>query len=178
MSPDTMTPQQDHATQPTAPAFRDPENRDGGGEANESPVGHPAGVDRAASVAAARASVREVMARLIVDAAACDEGDLRPEANFFYDLDGESIDLLDLSFRAEKTFAVKSPLSVWHKSDQWKTDQDGRLMAETIAWITTEFTRLQLSLPDFANVRMIKDICTVEFLIRLFEAAVREAEPA
>jgi acyl carrier protein len=128
------------------------------------------------SVAAARADVRSTMARLIVEAACCTEEDVAPEANFFHDLEAESIDLLDLSFRAEKAFAVKSPLSAWHKSEQWKTDQDGRLTAETIAWITAEFTRLGVPLPEFEQVRVIKDICTVEFLTRLFEVAVRDGD--
>lgn len=153
MTPDTMTAP---AVQPDAPTTSSPPD----------------------TVAEARANVRETMARLIVEAACCAEEDLSPQANFFYDLDGESIDLLDLSFRAEKAFAVKSPLSAWNKSDQWKTDQDGRLTAETIAWITTEFTRLGLPLPEFANVRLIKDICTVEFLTRLIEAAVEDADHA
>jgi acyl carrier protein len=129
-----------------------------------------------AAVAEARADVRGTMGRLIVEVACCAEEELATEANFFHDLDAESIDLLDLSFRAEKAFAVKSPLSAWHKTEQWQTDQEGRLTPETTAWITAEFTRMGVPLPDFSQVRVIKDICTVEFLTRLFEAAVRETQ--
>jgi len=125
---------------------------------------------------AARADVRGTMARLIVEATGCEETEFAPKANFFDDLEGESIDLLDLGFRAEKAFAVKSPLSAWNKSDQWKTDQNGRLTSETIAWVTAEFSRLELALPDLSRLRTVKDVCTAEFLTRLFEVAVRDEQ--
>ena len=48
------------------------------------------------------AAVRE----LLTETLGVDEDEVTPKANFFHDLGGESIDVLDLSFRSEKRFQV------------------------------------------------------------------------
>jgi len=47
----------------------------------------------------------------IVEALGVDEEDVMPSASLFEDLGAESLDLLDIAFRIEKTFGIKIPRS-------------------------------------------------------------------
>jgi acyl carrier protein len=49
----------------------------------------------------------EQVREILIDTLGVEPEEVTPEANFFYDLGGESIDVLDLSFRCEKQFGVR-----------------------------------------------------------------------
>jgi acyl carrier protein len=51
----------------------------------------------------------EKVKEAIVDALGVDDDEVKPEAVLFEDLGAESLDLLDIVFRLEKTFGIKIP---------------------------------------------------------------------
>ena len=66
----------------------------------------------------------------IADCLATDVEEVVPEANFFGDLGGESIDVLDLTFRLEKSLGVRPNFSVMKDEAALDFDDAGRLTAD------------------------------------------------
>jgi acyl carrier protein len=56
-----------------------------------------------------RAEVETALKAILIDALDIDEGQVNPEASLVHDLGAESIDFLDISFRAQQTFGVDLP---------------------------------------------------------------------
>ena len=56
-----------------------------------------------------RAEVETALKAILIDALDVDEGQVNPEASLVHDLGAESIDFLDISFRAQQTFGVDLP---------------------------------------------------------------------
>ncbi len=54
----------------------------------------------------------------IVDALGVDDDEVKPESSLFDDLGAESLDLLDIVFRLEKTFGIKIPRGAVQQ-DSW-----------------------------------------------------------
>jgi acyl carrier protein len=83
---------------------------------------------------------------VVVDVLGVDADEVAPSANFFADLGGESIDLLDLSFQCQKRLGVATQLhQVQIKAAE--TDAEGRLTAEARREIVAEFPSLEKTLP-------------------------------
>ncbi len=56
-----------------------------------------------------RAEVETALKEILIDALDVDEGQVNPDASLVHDLGAESIDFLDISFRAQQTFGVELP---------------------------------------------------------------------
>lgn len=115
-------------------------------------------------------SYDDVMQRLptiLADCLAIDPEDVTPTAGFFAELGGDSIDLLDLSFRCEKAFGIKSPFWLFHGSKDKLTLDDGeflsaeaiRLVRETYPFFAEHLDQLERD--RFRN-QDLKDSFTVE----------------
>lgn len=79
--------------------------------------------------------------QILVDCLSVDLEDVTPEAEFVGDLGGESIDLLDLNFRCEKAFDIKSPFQLFTGSrDQLTLDCDGFLTEQSIRFIDENYS--------------------------------------
>ena len=114
------------------------------------------------------------------DVAAClaiepDEIDL--EVNFFHDLGGESIDMLDLSFRSEKRFAIRSPFPRLTGADGWRFDDEGKLAAESLQWLQTEFPQIDWkSRLATLSLRSVKDVVTIDLIVEMLYFAQCETK--
>lgn len=71
--------------------------------------------------------VREIIA----DCLGFEVDEIQPSAKFFDELDGESLDMLELSFRFEKAFHVKAPFQVFNSKELWERDESGQLTSES-----------------------------------------------
>lgn len=66
----------------------------------------------------------------LVETLGVDEDEITSDALFVDDLGGESIDDLDLSFRLEQKFGIKTNFAELGR--HWKLDDEGRLTPESI----------------------------------------------
>jgi acyl carrier protein len=84
--------------------------------------------------------VMEKLPAIVADCLGVDLEDVVPEAGFFTTLGGDSIDLLDLNFRCEKGFTIKSPFRLWLGSrDQFTVDGEGCLTDDALQLIRTTY---------------------------------------
>jgi acyl carrier protein len=94
-----------------------------------------------------------------------------PEASFFDDLGGESIDVLDLSFRCEKQFGIKPPFQQMTSADASYVDESGR-------FTPTARARLQSRFPWLDGNRLAattpRGLFTVEFIARVVEQSITD----
>ncbi len=84
------------------------------------------------------------------------------------DLDGESIDLLELSFRCEKHFGMKVEFQKAVPPDKVQADEKGMVTTEGLAFLQSKFPFLDLT--EFAknpHVTRILELLTVEVIAQL-----------
>lgn len=126
-----------------------------------------------------REDIEAWMHEAVVDVLGLDDDDVTPEARFFHDLDGESIDLLDLSFKCQQHFGVDLKLQDLFRGAFLETDDAGRLTESAAA-------RLQAAYPflDVAVVRAdptadgLKKLLTVDALVAMVDQACANAAEA
>jgi acyl carrier protein len=82
---------------------------------------------------------------IVADVLAVEPQEVTPEARFFEDLGGESIDLLDVSFRFEKHFGARMPIQQIATSEDIVTDESGRLTDEALAMLKAKYPFLDYS---------------------------------
>ncbi len=85
-------------------------------------------------------AVREIIA----DCVGVDLAEVTSTANFFDDLGGESIDVIDLAFRFEKAFHVKAPFKALTRDELWARDASGHLTPTAIGLIRQELPFLNI----------------------------------
>lgn len=86
-----------------------------------------------------REQICEGVREEVADCLAIDLEQVTPEANFRLDLQGESIDVLDLAFRVEKRFGIRSPFLRLTNPDHWSVDGTSRPTESMRAWLRSEF---------------------------------------
>lgn len=72
-------------------------------------------------------SVLDEIRPLIADVLALEPDEVQCESRFFEDLGGESIDMLDLSFRLESFYKIKMPVAGIIGPGDIQTDAQGRI---------------------------------------------------
>lgn len=107
----------------------------------------------------------QIMA-LVAAVLGLDVDEVRPDQNFFHDLGGESIDLIDLQFRVGKELGISVQFQEL-SSNRWSLDDEGRLtdesraqLSEAFPFLTGELDGLQKP-ADLLTVRRIAEF--VEF---------------
>lgn len=68
----------------------------------------------------------------IAECLAADLEEVVPQANFFDDLGGESIDVLDLTFRVEKNLGVRPNFAVMKEEAALDFDESGQLTTASL----------------------------------------------
>ncbi len=99
----------------------------------------------------------------LVDALAVDDEDVTPDATLVGDLGAESIDILDIIYRLEKTFGIKIDQAELIPSDlinspEFKQD-DGKLTPEGVAELRKRLPHANLD--AFEKNPMVQNIATV-----------------
>ena len=106
----------------------------------------------------------------LVDALAVDDEDVTPEATLVGDLGAESIDILDIIYRLEKTFGIKIDQSELIPSDlinspEFKQD-DGKLTPEGVTELRKRLPYANLDafeknplVQNIATVLTVNDMC-------------------
>ncbi len=119
------------------------------------------------------------MLEMITDVLALDAGEVTPDKTWFHDLDAESIDLLELSFRSSKQFGVNVPLQKMMDQKLLETDEQGVLTPRGLDALRTQFPYLDLT--EFSRdprLTRIGEILTVRAIIEFVRKCVAEGSPA
>ena len=74
---------------------------------------------------------------------ALENDEVLPQSRFFEDLGGESIDMLDLTFRLETHYGVKMPVAKMIGPEEIQTDETGRLTPESLAQLKSQYPYLE-----------------------------------
>ena len=116
--------------------------------------------------------VRRVAAEVLV----ADFDEVRPEASFLYDFDGESLDLIELSFRLERIYGVRVRFQDL-VSDEYKLDERGCLTQESLALLKRKYPFLKLDGLESRPLQRRGDFLTIEAIAGFVQMAVA-AKPA
>ena len=115
--------------------------------------------------------------RLIADVLQLEFEEVTAPALFFDDLGGESIDLLELSFRFDKEFGVRVRFNDL-TADVIELDEQGRLTAVSLAVLKTRFPFLKLDDFETRPLQRKTDILTVEAIAGFVQIALDAREAA
>lgn len=118
---------------------------------------------------------------IVADVLACEPEEATPEARFFNDLGGESIDILDLTFRCEKHFHIRLAVEKLLAPEYSGTEEAGVLTEQSLARLRERFSFLDLSLlPERPTKAQLTDLLTVEAIAQFVVQAMaeRDAQPA
>lgn len=98
-----------------------------------------------------------------------------PSSKFFEDLGGESIDVLELSFRCEQHFGIKLQFQDMWSADDLETNEQGRLTPEALSALERRFPFLDYAAftADPAKNRLT-ELFTVEAIAHLVRGALAE----
>lgn len=106
---------------------------------------------------------------MLVDVLGVDDDEITPQARFYDDLGGESIDLLELSFKCEQHFGVKVPFQDMISPDELAFDGQGRPTEATLARLGEKFPFLDLtryeSEPASLHVQNLLTVQTIEHYV-------------
>src|SRR5260370_32622907 len=110
----------------------------------------------------------------LVDALNVDEEEIKPTATLQGDLGAESIDFLDIFFRLEREFAIKSPRGELFPESIFQGDpefvQNGRVTDKGLEELRTRMPFADLSrFEKNPEVTAISDLFTVDMITRYIE---------
>jgi acyl carrier protein len=118
------------------------------------------------------------MRTMIADILAIDESEVRPEARFFPDLDGESLNLLELSFAIEKKYGVRIDFGAMLANERLKAN-GGVLTPEALDWLRRTYPFVPLEkLGARPKPEALQDALTVDVLTRFVEHELQRLQGA
>lgn len=118
------------------------------------------------------ATIAEVVREQICDVLCVEPDAATPDARWFEDLDGESIDLLDLGFRLGKLYGKTIEIGR-QLSGEIDTDSRGVVSEAFREKLHTQFSFLPLErLPTEATAEDLKQLLTVDVITRFVELQV------
>lgn len=121
------------------------------------------------------AGVREDLSTCL----AVEPDDVTLETNFFYDLDGESIDVLDFGFRCERRLGIRSPFTRLTAPEAWQFDDKGQISEQSLQALHAEFPQIDWKTRLGAKpMQSYKDAVTIGLMVEvLYFAQFAEATP-
>ncbi|QDT49431.1 acyl carrier protein [Symmachiella dynata] len=113
------------------------------------------------------------MQQALMDVLGLDADEVEPSSRFFHDLQGESIDLLDLSFQCQKKFGIDLKFQNLTTTGFLDTDDAGNLTAASAQRFQTAYPFLDIEqLRSDPSAEGIKNMLTVDALISMVEHAL------
>ncbi len=112
-------------------------------------------------------TIRADLNDMLVDILGVEPEEVVPEARFFSDLGGESIDLLDLSFRCEQRFKTKIAFQQMLDPSALEVGQDGALTDGAVRTLKEKLPFFDWTrIPERIKLENIQDLLTVESISR------------
>lgn len=106
------------------------------------------------------AAVRDIIAECL----GAEAEEVMPESNFFDDLGGESIDLLDMNYQIEKQLGIRVNFHQMFSSESWQFDEQGRLTGGTLEKLREEFPTIDIDQLGAAEGVPARTLLTVQFI--------------
>ena len=123
-------------------------------------------------------TVYEDMKEILMEILGVDPEEITPTANFFHDLGGESIDVLDLSFHCERKFGQRFPFQDLADPTQFEIDANGQMLESSLSRLEERFPFLDLAkLRSDGTANDINSLFTVNTIVRFVEQILSEQEP-
>jgi len=118
-------------------------------------------------------SVAEIVRIRIADTLSLELEEVVPDARWYADLNGESIDLLDLSFQLEKHYQIRLEFGRLVANDIMETDAAGVVLPQSIERLAREFPFVPIDrLPPRPKRDDMRSLLTVQSITRLVEREV------
>jgi acyl carrier protein len=112
-----------------------------------------------------RRLIFDEVAQILIETLSCDPEEITPNANFFDDLGGESIDVLDLSFRCEKRFGVRTRFQDLSEAGQAVVGPDGILIESSLQQLRELFPFLSQEQLEGVQGQNARALFTVETIV-------------
>lgn len=123
--------------------------------------------------------ILEEVRAIVVEVLACEPDEVQPSSRFFEDLGGESIDMLELTFRCEKLYGIKMPLQQLGMAGELAADENGRLTPESLVSMKAKYPSLDYSGFEHDPVQTrITELITVAAIARFVVEALATGESA
>lgn len=117
-------------------------------------------------------SIEQIVTDVIVELLAVDPSEVTPSARFFADLNGESIDLLDMMFRFEKDPGAKVDFHEVFAGNRIETDESGVVLPQALDRLRTAYSFLPFErLPASPRIENLTDLLTVDAICHLLRNA-------
>jgi acyl carrier protein len=116
-------------------------------------------------------AIVEDVRRLVAEILALEIDEVTPEALFFDDLGGESIELIELSFHLEKIYGVRVRFQDLG-GDDYKLDDQGRLTPDALTALKSKFPFLNLEGFENRPLRRRTEFITIEALAGFVQLAL------
>ncbi len=122
-------------------------------------------------------ALTDELEQILMDVLGVDREELEPTARFFEDLGGESIDVLELSFRCEKQFGVKMQFETMVAGGEQDIDADGSARPEFVQRLQMTYPFLDASaLPPRPGIMDLRQLLTVAAIIGYVKAVLSATE--
>lgn len=116
-------------------------------------------------------AVYEEVRELLVETLGVEPDEVMPSANFFYDLGGESIDVLDLAFRCHKKYGVEIRL----QEIAAPVPNGGQVTADSLKELQERFPVIDFSQFDHGNTKPLYSLFTVETIVGCVKHALAQS---
>ena len=117
------------------------------------------------------ASILQDVRRLVAEILSLDLDEVQPQSYFFSDLNGESIELIELSFHLDKLYGVRIKFQEFAVGD-FKLDEQGCLTRDSLALLKTKYPFLKLDGFETRPLRRPGDFLTIEAIAGFVETGV------
>jgi acyl carrier protein len=120
-------------------------------------------------------SMLQDVRRLVAEILVLELEEVQPQSLFFSDLDGESIELIELSFHLDKLYGVRVQFQDLATAD-YKLDDRGCLTAESLALLKSKYSFLKLDGFETRPLRRPGDFLTIEAIAGFVQMALTAKE--
>src|SRR5579872_1909440 len=121
------------------------------------------------------AAVLEDVRRLVADVLQIELDEIEAPARFFGDLGGESLDLLELSFRMERHFSVRVRFNNL-TANEIELDEKGCLTPASLALLKSKYPFMKLAGYESQPLKERTDLLTIEAIAGFVQAALDSRE--
>lgn len=118
--------------------------------------------------------IRQVVIEAISESLSVDPAEVRGDARFFHDLNGESIDLLDVQFRVDKSLKLRINIQRL-LGEGLAVREDGTLEPASVTALQERLPYLDYSrLPSAPTADHVQELITVDAIVRIVEATAAQ----
>jgi len=122
--------------------------------------------------------LRSKLYDIFEDILAIDRDEIKPSSQFFSDLGGESIDMLELSFQCQKHFGIDVAFEKMFTTTELEVNDKNELTKETMATLKAKLPFLDTqSFDNNPKMDHIQQLLTVEAIYQYLKLTIASVKP-